>query len=191
RPSGYRVAALFGSRQIRSFLTMKRKRPRISTFFLGGTIAMVPELDDTIVPTLTGPELVQGVSGLNQIADLDVHTMLMVSSPMIEMRHLRDLVQRIDADRDSDGFVVVQGTDTIEETAFALSLMVRRDVPVVMTGAMRGSLGPGADGPANLRAAVTVASTPQAARLGVTVVLNDEIHSALFVQKIHSALASA
>lgn len=89
------------------------------------------------------------------------------------------------------GVVVVQGTDTLEEVAFALALL---DIPsgaVVLTGAMRNPTMPSADGAANLRAAVAVAADDFTAAVGPVVVLHDEIHSAWFVQKTSSSALSA
>ena len=93
--------------------------------------------------------------------------------------------------RGSDGVVITQGTDTIEEMSFLLDLTVSDDVPVVVTGAMRHSSQVGADGSANLLDAVRVAASPEARGLGCMVVLNGEVHSARTVTKSHTASPSA
>lgn len=79
-----------------------------------------------------------------------------------------------------------QGTDTVEEIAFGLDLVCPGDDPVVVTGAMRNSSLPSADGPANVIAAIRVAASDAARGLGALVVLNDEIHAARFVRKSHT-----
>lgn len=77
----------------------------------------------------------------------------------------------------ADGVVVSQGTDTLEETAFLADLVWSRDAPLVLTGAMRNPTLPGADGPANLLAALQVAASDDARGQGALVVLADEIHA--------------
>jgi L-asparaginase len=106
------------------------------------------------------------------------------------------LIEISDAIRDAfsrgvDGVVVTQGTDNIEETAFAFDLLVDDERPVVVTAAMRNPSLSGADGPANVRAAVAVAVSPFARGMGCLVVMNDEIHAARFVRKMHASSLSA
>lgn len=82
------------------------------------------------------------------------------------------------ASDDVDGLVITHGTDTIEETAYFLNLVVRSKKPVVMTAAMRPATALSADGPLNIYNAVAVAADPEAAGRGVLVVINDDIHGA-------------
>lgn len=81
------------------------------------------------------------------------------------------------------GFVILHGTSTLEETAWYLNLVLEVSQTVVLTGAQRPASAVGADGPANLHAALRVAASPEARHSGVLVVLNDEIHSAREVSK--------
>jgi L-asparaginase len=84
---------------------------------------------------------------------------------------------------DVSGIVITHGTDTIEETAYFLNLVVKSKKPVVLTAAMRPSTALSADGPLNFYNAVAVAANPDAAGRGVLVVVNDWIHGAASLTK--------
>lgn len=94
-------------------------------------------------------------------------------------------------DAGAAGAVLTMGTDMLEEAAFAADLLWRRAEPLVVTAAMRAPERPGADGPANLRAALLVAAHPAARGTGCLVVLNDEVHAAWQVRKTHSGSPAA
>jgi len=79
----------------------------------------------------------------------------------------------------------------MEETAYALALQLDVNIPIVLTGSMRPSHEPGADGPANLIGALRVATTPAAGRLGPVIVMQDEIHLARWVTKVHTSRVAA
>jgi L-asparaginase len=87
---------------------------------------------------------------------------------------------------DVDGVAITHGTDTMEETAYFLNLVIKSDKPVVLTGSMRPSTSLSADGPLNIYNAVGVASDPRAKGLGVLVVANDDIHGARAITKRHT-----
>ncbi|SVB85345.1 uncharacterized protein METZ01_LOCUS238199, partial [marine metagenome] len=89
------------------------------------------------------------------------------------------------------GIVVTQGTDTLEESAFVIDRLVQKDAPVVFTGAMRNPTMEGPDGPANLFHAFLVALDQQVCGIGTLVVMNDEIHAARYVQKLHTTSPAA
>lgn len=168
-------------------------KSRILIMSLGGTITMTPGADGTISPNLSAEDLLRAVPRIDAHAEIEAVSALKLPGASLTLDHLLEVSRQIETrlSQDVDGVVVVQGTDTIEETAFVLDLLVRSDKPVVVVGAMRGAAAPGADGPANILSAVLTAASPDAHGLGTLVVLNDQIHAARFVQKQHTALPSA
>lgn len=167
--------------------------PRLLVLSLGGTITMTAGAGGGISPTLGAAELVAAVPGLAELAQIEARSPLKVGSASLTIENIAAVAAEIRAGfaQGFDGALVIQGTDTIEETAFALDLLVGDERPVVVVGAMRGPQQPGADGPANLLAAACVATSEAARGLGTLVVMNDEIHAARFVRKAHTALTSA
>jgi L-asparaginase len=168
---------------------------RVALFGLGGTIASLPaEVSSAgVVPSIEASELVHSVPGLEAVARVESRTLRQMPSANFSFADVVDVADAIHGAFASgvDGVVVTQGTDNIEETSFALDLLVGGARPVVVTGAMRNPSLVGADGPANLRAAVVVAASPLARGMGSLVVMNEEIHAARFVRKMHVSSLSA
>jgi L-asparaginase len=163
--------------------------PRVTVFSMGGTISSVDSGGKGVEPTLTGEALVSDVPEIAGVADVSAVSFRQAASGELRVEDLVELAAEISGriDDGAAGAVVTQGTDTIEETSFCLDLLVEREAPVVVTGAMRNPTLPGADGPANLLAAIQVAASDAAKGLGTVVVLNDEIHAARFVHKSHTS----
>ena len=163
--------------------------PRVTVFSMGGTISSVDSGGKGVEPTLTGEALVSDVPEIAGVADVSAVSFRQAASGELGVGDLAELAVEIEGriDGGAAGAVVTQGTDTIEETSFVLDLLVDREAPVVVTGAMRNPTLPGADGPANLLAAIQVAVSGAARGLGTVVVLNDEIHAARFVRKTHTS----
>jgi L-asparaginase len=162
--------------------------PRVEVFSMGGTISSTGSGEGGVKPTLTGEALVSDVPQIAEVADVSADSFRQASSGELTLDDLAELAAEIARrfDGGAAGAVVTQGTDTIEETSFVLDLLVDREGPVVVTGAMRNPTLPGAEGPANLLAAVRVAASEVARGIGTVVVLNDEIHAARFVRKRHT-----
>ncbi|HEV7211338.1 MAG TPA: asparaginase [Blastococcus sp.] len=164
----------------------------MAVFSLGGTIASTGQAGGGVTPRLGADELVDAVPGLHDVAAIEAIAFRQVPSGDLTFADLVALAAEIERRLATGctGVVVTQGTDTVEETSFALDLLVRSPRPVVVTGAMRNPTLAGADGPANLLAAVRVAASQGAAGLGTLVVAGDEIHAARFVRKTHTSSPS-
>jgi L-asparaginase len=170
-------------------------RPRIAVFTLGGTIAMRSASGGgAVTPSLSAADLLAAVPGLDEAhVELSVHDVVNkpgASLSFADLYAVADVINTALAEGCA-GAVVIQGTDTIEETAYLLDLLVASDAPVVVTGAMRHPSLAGADGPANILAAVRVTASAAARGLGCLVVMNDQVHAARWAQKTHTASPAA
>lgn len=168
---------------------------RVAVVFTGGTISMqFDPVRGGNVPALTGAAILARTPGLDEIADVTA-----IDYGLVPASHFRfpqlfevaDLLRSALADPSVDGVVLVQGTDTIEETAFFHDLVVEGSKPVVVTGAMRAASEPGYDGPANLRDAVRAAASPLLRDAGCVVVLGGTIEPADDVIKGHTSSLTA
>ncbi|HDK9451046.1 TPA: asparaginase [Staphylococcus aureus] len=155
----------------------------------GGTISMSQDQSNKVVTNDTNPiSMHQDV--INQYAQIDELNPFNVPSPHMTIQHvkqLKDIISEAVTNKYYDGFVITHGTDTLEETAFLLDLILGIEQPVVITGAMRSSNEIGSDGLYNYISAIRVASDEKARHKGVMVVFNDEIHTARNVTKTHTS----
>ena len=166
---------------------------RVAVVFTGGTITMRHDpVAGGFLPVLSGAELLAATPGLAAIADVVAIDRGLKPASHFDFADLFGISAAVEealGDPDVDGAVVVQGTDTIEETAFFLDLLHGGPKPVVVTGAMRSASAPDYDGPANIRHAVRVAASPEvaAAAVGVVVGLDGTIEPADDVTKTHAS----
>jgi L-asparaginase len=152
----------------------------------GGTIAMRGE---QAVPALDASELVEQLPQLAGL-QLKAETVLALPSAHLTLPDALALARRAgEAASDGEGVVLTTGTDTMEEVAMLCALTYGGEggrAPIILTGANRPGSAPGADGPANLLDAISLARSPAATGLGVVVVFGGEIHAGTTVRKIDS-----
>jgi len=161
-----------------------QKKPNIVILATGGTIAGAAATGTQAgykSGAVTIDAMIAAVPGLSDMANIKGEQISNVGSQDMSFDIMLKVAKRINElmpKSDVDGFVITHGTDTMEETAFFLNLVVKGDKPVVMVGSMRPSTAVSADGPLNLYNAVGVAIDPNARGRGVLVVMNDWIHAA-------------
>lgn len=165
---------------------------RILVVSLGGTISMTAT-EGGLMPSLDAVDLLRRIPEGAATVTVDAWSPLMVSSASLTLADVVGIAAELRRRfRDGcDGAVVVQGTDTIEETAFLFDRLVPEDHPVVVTGAMRSGESLGADGLANLADAILVAADPSSRGRGTLVVFAGEIHAAAAVRKEHTLRPTA
>ena len=158
-------------------------RDSVLVILLGGTISMTTHQSDRATPSLGAAELVAQTTLDPDVIPLDFLRRPSAHLTLADVVAVSEHIELVAGEH--CGVVVVQGTDTIEEVAFALDLLCRVDITVVVTGAMRHASALSPDGAANLADSVAVARDPACRHLGVLVVLAGEIHAASLVRKAH------
>jgi len=166
--------------------------PKIKVLATGGTIAGAQAAQSDAgykSGTFSVDDLIKAVPQLTNVAELSGEQIANIGSQTMNHEVWLKLAARCNellAQNDVDGIVVTHGTDTMEETAYFLSLVVKSDKPVVLVGSMRPATAISADGPINLYNGVALAANPEAKGRGPLVVLNDTIHYAREAQKTHT-----
>jgi L-asparaginase len=163
--------------------------PKVHLLGTGGTIS------GGAAGSLQAKDLAELVPGLASVADVSVEDFSGIGSsrmtPDLQFR-LAERVRALLAERpDLSGIVITHGTDSLEETAFLVDLLVPAGKPVVFTAAQRPPRESDTDGPRNLANAIRIAASPEMRGLGALVTLNDEIHGARDVRKTHAVLVNA
>ena len=163
-------------------------KKKVAVVFTGGTISMTIDPDlGAAIPSLSGEEILSLATNINKVATIEGHNFDEIPSPHMTFEKLMELKQYINNLLDRDdvcGVVVTHGTDSLEETAYFLDLVINNEKPVVVTGAMRSSSELGYDGSSNLSAAVCTAISDSARGKGVLVAMNNEVLMASEVTKI-------
>ena len=134
-------------------------------------------------------QLLEEIPSLGKLAQISAEQFVNIGSQDMTSEICLNLARRVDEIlREFDGVVITHGTDTMEESAYFLNLMINSDKPVILTGAMRNSDSLSSDGALNLYNAIAVATNENARKMGVMVVINDEIYSARDVSKTNTNL---
>jgi len=176
----------------------KAKLANVTILATGGTIAGTGATSTTTVgytaATVGVQRLIQAVPELTKVANVSGEQVFQIASENMSNEHWLTLAKRVNAllaQNTVDGIVITHGSDTLEETAYFLNLVVKSRKPVVLVAAMRPSTAMSADGPINLYNAVLLAASPDAVGKGVLVALNDQIQAGRDVSKVNTSTLDA
>jgi L-asparaginase len=163
---------------------MNKHMKKILLIHTGGTISMVEDKKTGEVTTTNKHPLTELSYHLKAYANVDEKVLFTLPSPHITPFHMLQLAKEAEKNLPHyDGVVITHGTDTLEETAYFLDLVLETEKPIILTGAMRSSNEIGSDALYNLISSLRVAVEKEAYNKGVLVVMNDEIHTAKNVTK--------
>ena len=176
----------------------KPKLANVTILATGGTIAGTGATSTTTVgytaATVGVQRLIAAVPELAKVANVSGEQVFQIASENMTNDHWLILAKRVNtllAQPSVNGIVITHGTDTLEETAYFLNLVVKSRKPVVLVGAMRPSTALSADGPINLYHSVMLAASPEAVGKGVLVAMNDQIQAARDVTKVNTSTLDA
>ncbi len=188
--AGLGIAAFTALGVPASVLAQTAGKPNVVILATGGTIAGAgaSALNSATYAAAKVPvdKLLAGLPELANVANVKGEQVSQIASESFTNDNLMKLGKRVSAlvkQADVDGIVITHGTDTLEETAYFLNLVIRTDKPIVVVGSMRPGTALSADGALNLFNAVSVAASKDAAGKGVLVTMNDEIQSGRDVTK--------
>jgi L-asparaginase len=161
----------------------------VTVLSTGGTIAMA---GPRARPALDAQELVAAVPALARVAGLRARSLLDLPGAHLGAADALAIARAaVEETRAGRGVVITHGTDTLEETAVLCDVVHARAEPIVLTGAIRPSTAPGADGPANLADAVAAAGAAELAGVGAVVAFAGELHAARAARKVASTSPAA
>jgi L-asparaginase len=191
-------------KKVLSFLTIvflavqvQAQLPRVIILATGGTIAGAGASSDRAGYTagkIPIDDLIGSIPTVKKIADITGEQIASVGSQDMTIDIWKKLAVRaneIFKKNEADAIVITHGTDTQEETAYFLDLLISSDKPVVLTGSMRPATAISADGPKNLYDAITVAINPNSRGKGVLVSFNEGIYDAREVMKLSTTKTNA
>lgn len=165
------------------------EKPRVHMISTGGTIAGGP------AGPLNAANLLERAPEIAKLADVTFEDFSNIDSsrmtPDLQLKLGKRVREILAKDKALAGVVITHGTDSLEESAFALDLLVDSDRPVVFAAAQRPPRESDSDGPRNLLNAVRVASAPVSRGMGVMLTLNSEINGAHDARKTHSVALDA
>ena len=168
------------------------EKARVVILATGGTIAGSGASSTSATYTAAKvpvEQLINAVPEIQELADVKGEQVAQIASQAMTTAIWQQLATRVSALLDQsgvDGIVITHGTDTMEETAFFLDLVIKSNKPVVLVGAMRPSTSLSADGNINLFNAVAAAANPQLQGYGVVVAMSDTLYAARDVTKTHT-----
>ena len=171
--------------------------PRVIILATGGTIAGAGAASDRAGYTagkIPIDDLIGSIPTVKKVANISGEQIASVGSQDMTIEIWKKLAIRINEifkNNEADGIVITHGTDTQEETAYFLDLVITSDKPVVLTGSMRPATAISADGPKNLYDAITIAANPKSKGRGVLVSFNEGIFDARDVMKLSTTKTNA